>query len=316
MNVLKSFEFDGIHDNAMRKFTCWGSVEVLDRHGEIIPADEIFKVMDIWMDRGAPIMFNHTNRNVGRGLNWQKLEKNGKPGVLITGVIHKHYKEDDDVWESIKKGEFEGLSIGGKSFKREQTEQGTILRDLIGYEFSVVERTGNQEATFTEVNQMAKSKEIKKDEPVMDENTEQKNEEVIAELQRMVQALVDKVNGLEEKIAGAPEEEEAVAENEEGEEEVQENEEEEVQENEESEEEKDEEEVEENEEEDSEVEKLRKELKDLKKSLVKEVVKAVRPAETPAKKEDAHTVIRKQLKEMSSNGKIDFKQIGAKLRGN
>lgn len=155
--ILKSFTVDRIHNDKQRSFKCWGSVEVKDRHGEIIEAEEVYKVMDIWMDRGAPIMFNHTNRQVGKGLNWQPLEKNGKPGVLITAKIYDHYTEDDEVWQGIKKGEFEGLSIGGKSYVRDETEKGTYLRDLIGYEFSVVERTGNQEATMVEHNALAKA---------------------------------------------------------------------------------------------------------------------------------------------------------------
>ena len=102
-NIMKTFEINHIHEDSQRKFSCWGSVEVTDRHKEIIPAEEVYKIMDIWMDRGAPIMFNHTSRQVGKGINWQPLEKNGNPGVLITGIIYKHYAEDDEVWNGIKK---------------------------------------------------------------------------------------------------------------------------------------------------------------------------------------------------------------------
>ena len=43
--VVKSFGFDGINDDSMRKFSCWGSVEVVDRQKEIIPAEEVYKIM-------------------------------------------------------------------------------------------------------------------------------------------------------------------------------------------------------------------------------------------------------------------------------
>lgn len=304
--IIKSFVFDGINDNEMRKFECWGSVEVIDRQNEIIPIDEVYKIMDIWVDRGAPINFNHTNRQVGKGLNWRPAVKNGKKGVLITGMIYKHYKEDDEIWEGIKKGEFEGLSIGGKSFLHEKDENGnTSLKHLIGYEFSVVERTGNQEATFTEVNAMAKSIETKKDdEPVMDEKPETDLAEQVSQLKNVVTGLVEKLAMVEEKIAGKPEEETPVEE----------------QKSEDKEDEDEEDEKKEDDPKDDEVEKLSKkfsgmeqEIADLKKSIVVKTVETNRPAEAP--KESKHNELRKSLAEMKSKGRIDFSEIGRQIRG-
>jgi len=332
--LLKSFNFDKIHDNEMRKFECWGSVEVLDRHDEIIPAEEIYKIMDIWMDRGAPIQYMHTNRNVGKGLNWQRSEKNGKPGVLITGMIYKHYAEDDEIWQGIKDNEFEGLSIGGKSYLREQTEEGTYLKNLIGYEFSVVNRTGNQEATFTEVNMMAKAENIKKEDPVMDENSEQASEDQLSQLANAVVALTEKVAMLEEKIAGKPEEDEPVEE-----EKAEETEEEEPKSEEESEEkaeEEDEVEKEEESEKEDETEKeaeeedeaketeevtklkeevseVKKEMAELKKTAITKVIETERPAEVA--KTDKYSEVRKALKKQSQDGKINFADLGNQIRG-
>jgi hypothetical protein len=303
--VLKSFGFDGINDDEMRKFECWGSVEVVDRHQEVIPAEEVYKIMDIWMDRGAPIMFNHSNRQVGKGLNWRPAEKNGAKGVLITGSIFKHYKEDDDVWTGIKEGLFEGLSIGGKSFLREKDEDGhTTLRNLIGYEFSVVGRTGNQEATFTEVNTMAKSEKVmKQDEPVMDENPDTGKEDELSQLKNMVTALIEKVAMIEEKISGKPAEETPVEEQK-AEPEPEKEEEEAVEP-----EKKPEDEVEKMK---AEVSNLKAELTDLKKSIVTKTISTERPGETP--KEDKYTEVRKSLKEMSEKGKISFQELGKQMR--
>jgi hypothetical protein len=249
MNVqdaIKKFSGFGINDDKMRKFTCWGSVEVVDRQREIIPIEEVYKIMDIWMDRGAPIMFIHTNRQVGKGLSWRPELKDGKEGVLITGIIFNHYKEDDEVWNGIKNGEFEGLSIGGNSYSKEKDANGnTVIRDLIGYEFSVVPRTGNQEATFQEVNAMAKSDTTNKaDEPVMEETPKAPEkapepaadakepekapepaaetkapdpapepeqpqtpalQEQVSKLESTVASLVEKLAQIEEKISGKPE---------------------------------------------------------------------------------------------------------------
>ncbi len=338
----------GINDDEMRTFKCWGSVEVVDRKREIIPAEEVYKIMDIWMDRGAPIMLRHSNKSVGRGLNWQPLEKNGNKGVLVTGKIYKHYKDDDTVWEGIKNGAFEGLSIGGKAFSKEPDGEGnTILRNLTGYEFSLVDRTGNQEATFMEVNAMAKSDDLKKeDPPVIDPASPIASAGNMAKLESMVYALIDKVAKIEEKISGgpqteapveeqksdtvketvapeAPKTEEAPAKTEEtSKEEAPKTEEAPKEEapakaDEESPKEKAPEEKpaeKDKEKEDDEDVKKSEEPIDLRKSAV-QVIETERPVELKKGKEDKHTEVRKTLHEMSSRGNIDFTELGRQIRG-
>lgn len=313
--MFKSFEFQAINNEEMRTFECWGSVEVKDRHGEVIPIDkQFYDVMDIWMDRGAPIMFNHTNRQVGKGLNWQPLKKDGKPGVLIKGLIFKHYAEDDEIWKGIKANEFEGLSIGGKAYGREEGNDGTILRNVIGYEFSVVERTGNQEATFeeiamvksddtkeknAEVFNMAKEEikkdeipietsskeEVKKeDEQIVEEKPEEETDvkEILSKVLAGMDALGSRVSEIEASLSGKPESEEPVEEKKAEEEEEEKPEEEE----------KSEEEDEKEDETEKSVTKLQKEVSELKKQLEKvtpaEIITAERPEEV--KKEESTDV--------------------------
>lgn len=304
-NVFKTFEIDHIHENEQRKFSCWGSVEVKDRHGEIIPAEEVYKVMDIWMDRGSPIMFNHTNRQIGKGINWQPLNKNGNPGVLITGIIFKHYAEDDEVWNGIKKGQFEGLSIGGKSYQREDSADGTILRKLIGYEFSVVERTGNQEATFVDFNTLAKSnkkmvtEEIKKEEPLVETPEEETKEESI-DFKALIDALMEKVSALESRVdemtAGKPEEpEEAVEES------------------------KEEEDNSEDEEEDNVTKKLSElesKIVELTKSMTPKVAEVKKTVETPRPSDITKSESKiDKARALYKSGKIDFVEVGKIMRG-
>ena len=75
------------------------------------------KVLPVWMDRGAPISDTHSNRIVGKGINFARLEIESEgrsiPAIKITGKIHKNYDLDDDIWEKIKSGEYKGLSFGG-----------------------------------------------------------------------------------------------------------------------------------------------------------------------------------------------------------
>jgi len=311
--IIKSFTFDKIHNDKQRIFKCWGSVEVKDRHNEIIPAEEVYKIMDIWMDRGSPIQYNHTNRKVGVGLNWQPLEKNGKPGVLITAKIYDHYEEDDDIWNGIKKGEIEGLSIGGKSYDREVTEKGTYLRGLIGYEFSVVNRCGNQEATFETVNMLAKSEKkmvknnIQKEENLVVEETPvtESPEDFKGEAMALFAKISERLDAIEEKISGGNSEEEPVEEQKAEEEEP-------------KEEEKAEEETKEEEEEKEDLKKsmveMKKEIMDLKKSIVKEVVKTERHNEYKNTGVDVMKNINAKVENMAKTGKMNFAAVGAEIR--
>ena len=301
--LKKSFTFDGIKSDEMRTFTCWGSVECTDRHGEIIPAEEVYKVMDIWMDRGAPIQFNHTNRGVGKGLNWQPLEKNGKPGVLITAKLHKHYAEDDTVWDVLKSGGYEGLSIDGKSHSKEATDKGTILRNLIGYEFSLVERCGNQEATMVNFNEMAKTEEkmvkedMKKEEPVVSE--EQSAEVSLGDVMEAVNSLAARMDVLESNTSGEP-----AVDAEKAEEETEEPAEEEEVEK--------EDEVDSDEEEDEMAKKLakmEKSIATLKKSQAAYVIKTEVPEETEVKKESFESKLEAKVEEMKKAGNMSFSEV-------
>jgi len=147
-----------------RLFKGWVSVEVVDKQGEIIPIEEITKVMNVWMKRGAPLTDAHSNRVIGRGLNWEFKEKDGKKGILITGQIFDDYKLDDEIWADIKSGKRKGLSFGGRAFKREPLKDvkniagipAKKLEDLEQYEVAVVENPANQLATIESINFLAK----------------------------------------------------------------------------------------------------------------------------------------------------------------
>ncbi len=76
-----------------RFFEGYLTVEIKDKQGEITVVDELYKVLPIWMDRGAPISDTHSNRIIGKGINYAKTEyktKDGEtyPAIKITGKIH------------------------------------------------------------------------------------------------------------------------------------------------------------------------------------------------------------------------------------
>ena len=144
------------------------TVQMRDKQNEITVTDELMKVLPVWMDRGAPITDTHTNRVVGKGINFARLSiKNGDeeeiPAIKITGKIHKNYELDDEIWDKIKSGEYKGLSFGGatKSEREPITmKDGSVayaLKDLEHYEVAVCEDPAVPLALITDFNPLAKA---------------------------------------------------------------------------------------------------------------------------------------------------------------
>ena len=70
------------------------TVQMKDKQGEVTIVDELYKVLPVWMDRGAPISDTHSNRIIGKGINYSKTTiKNSSgdelPAIKITGKIFK-----------------------------------------------------------------------------------------------------------------------------------------------------------------------------------------------------------------------------------
>jgi hypothetical protein len=151
-----------------RYFEGYLTVEVKDKQGEITIVDELYKVLPVWMDRGAPISDTHSNRIVGKGINFSRaVYKNQEgdeiPAIKITGKIHKNYELDNDIWGKIKSGEYKGLSFGGAT-KSDRTpkvlKDGSVayaLKDLEHYEVAVCKDPAVPLALITDFNPIAKS---------------------------------------------------------------------------------------------------------------------------------------------------------------
>ncbi|RLF66129.1 MAG: hypothetical protein DRN30_02735 [Thermoplasmata archaeon] len=152
-----------------RIITAWASVECIDKDGEIIPMSELKKIMPILMDRGGFVMYKHTNKPIGKILNYEFKEhpETGKEGLFLTIKVFDDYDFDDKVWNEIKTGKLKGISFGGIAKKQSWKDLGNgngarILEDIEGFEFSIVEEPANPYALIEEVNIVAKSNEILK----------------------------------------------------------------------------------------------------------------------------------------------------------
>jgi len=166
MKKAEQFPKDEISNDNERMVKSWGSVEVKDVQGDIVPMAEFKRNMDTYMDLGAPIMDAHSNRQTGKALNWGlgKNPKTGKDGMWLAYKIFNKYKLHDMVWNDIKSGKRKGLSIGagkfGKSKKTKDDYSGEEANQLSGmeiYEFSSVTNPANEFAENFAINYMAKS---------------------------------------------------------------------------------------------------------------------------------------------------------------
>ena len=177
--VTKSLVFK--EDSGERFFEGLLTVEMVDRQGEVTMVDSLYKCLPIWMDRGGAISDTHSNRIVGKGINYAKTtltDKEGHelPALKIIGKIFNHTQLDNEIWGKIKSGEYKGLSFGGATTSDAtpvQQSDGSIafhLKDIEMYEIAVCEDPAVPFALITATNDVAKSNETGDDYVVKDDD--------------------------------------------------------------------------------------------------------------------------------------------------
>lgn len=150
-----------VADDQRRVFTSWISVEDIDKQGELLPLEQLGRVLPILMSRGGVLMDSHTNRHIGKMLNYElQTHPSGHKGYLGTFQMYNDYSVDNERWNQVKKGEFTGISVGGRtSAKPMVMGNGDVVKVLDNfelYELSLVPAPANQHATITSVNYVAK----------------------------------------------------------------------------------------------------------------------------------------------------------------
>ena len=151
-----------------RYFEGYLNVQIKDKQGEVTIVDELYKVLPIWMDRGAPITDTHSNRVIGKGINFARAvytDSDGEtyPAIKVTGKIYNDYELDNEIWAKIKSGEYKGLSFGGSTkTDREpmRMKDGSIaysLSKLEHYEVAVCKDPAVPLAVITDINPIAKA---------------------------------------------------------------------------------------------------------------------------------------------------------------
>ena len=166
-NQLVTKSLHPMHGND-RFFEGYLTVEVKDKQGEITVVDELIKVLPVWIDRGAPITDTHSNRVIGKGINYQRTIYKGVngeeyPAIKIIGKIHSDYELDNEIWKRITSGEYKGLSFGGATKASREPivmKDGSMayrLKDLEHYEVAVCKDPAVPLALITDFNPIAKA---------------------------------------------------------------------------------------------------------------------------------------------------------------
>ncbi|MEM0142559.1 MAG: XkdF-like putative serine protease domain-containing protein [Candidatus Parvarchaeum sp.] len=134
----------------------YASVEILDRQKDMVPVETLQKAMLKYMERGAPLMYGHENKIIGKVINWNVTTSPDYdvPAVEITAMINKGYKVDDEVWELIKENKLTGFSIGGTAVKignakMSDGSMARVLEEIELSEISVVVEPANQGAIIS-----------------------------------------------------------------------------------------------------------------------------------------------------------------------
>lgn len=164
--ITKGIEFE--KDGDRRIFSGHISAEVVDHQNDFIFVKEIIKVMETYM-KVLPVLSEvHSNRMIGKVLGYEKSQIDGHDSVKITAEVFKQEGVTlyDQVWNKIKSGVYNGLSMGGGSKSREPMfKDGRYvmsLSDLELYEIAVCNSPANPLAIIDKYNTFAKSEDLSK----------------------------------------------------------------------------------------------------------------------------------------------------------
>lgn len=143
----------------------WGSVEVRDADGELVPIDTITEYADKFIENGGLMHDSHSNVPVGTVWNWEvrKHPETGQDGVVFYFNVYRDGEVFERARDDILSGRKQAVSIGAEAPRGgyKCDDRGCYVeRDVTDlYELSICETPANPEAYFINVGKdIAKSK--------------------------------------------------------------------------------------------------------------------------------------------------------------
>lgn len=143
----------------------WGSVEVRDADGELVPIDTITEYADKFIENGGLMHDSHSNVPVGTVWNWEvrKHPETGQDGVVFYFNVYRDGEVFERARDDILSGRKQAVSIGAEAPRGgyKCDDRGCYVeRDVTDlYELSICETPANPEAYFINVGKdIAKAK--------------------------------------------------------------------------------------------------------------------------------------------------------------
>lgn len=143
----------------------WGSVEVRDADGELVPVETIANYADKFIENGGLMHDSHSNVPVGTVWNWdvRKHPETGQDGIVFYFNIYRDGEVFERARDDILSGRKQAVSIGAEAPRGgyKCDDRGCYVeRDVTDlYELSICETPANPEAYFINVGKdIAKAK--------------------------------------------------------------------------------------------------------------------------------------------------------------
>lgn len=157
-----------VEQSKERLYVSWASVDAVDNQNQKIPISLIIRSQEDLMKRGAPIMYRHSNKHVGKTLAFKIMQhpQTGKLGVLHLNKIFNDLPIDHEVWENIKNGTLKGSSVGGqgiigtKEYDSDLKSMVDVYSGFGQYETSIVKNPANPLALNEAYSEIAKEKQM------------------------------------------------------------------------------------------------------------------------------------------------------------
>lgn len=142
----------------------WGSVEVRDADGELVPVDTIAEYADKFIENGGLMHDSHSNVPVGTVWGWEerKHPDTGQDGIVFYFNVYRDGEVFERARDDILSGRKQAVSIGAEAPRGgyKCDDRGCYVeRDVTDlYELSICETPANPEAYFINVGKdIAKS---------------------------------------------------------------------------------------------------------------------------------------------------------------
>lgn len=151
----------------------WGSVEVRDADGELVPISTISDYADKFIENGGLMHDSHSNVPVGTVWNWEvrKHPETGQDGIVFYFNVYRDGEVFERARDDILSGRKQAVSIGAEAPRGgyKCDDRGCYVeRDVTDlYELSICETPANPEAYFINVGKdIAKAKQPIKGEQI------------------------------------------------------------------------------------------------------------------------------------------------------